>query len=47
MIGLRVRKRSLSMGTKMWGAFKNEAKTFGGRAFFFIMKKFDDKSFTM
>lgn len=47
MIGLRVRKRSLSMGTRMWGAFKNEAKTFGHRSYFFIMRKFEDKQFVL
>jgi hypothetical protein len=45
MIGLRVRKRNLAMGTKMWGAFKNEAKTFGGKSYFLLMKKADQKQF--
>jgi hypothetical protein len=47
MIGLRVKKRSLSMGTRRWGAFKNEAKTFGHRSYFFIMRKFDDKQYVL
>ena len=42
MIGLRVRKRSLYMGSRMWGAFKNEVKVFGHRTWFYIMKKHDD-----
>jgi hypothetical protein len=42
MIGLRVRKRSLFMGSRMWGAFKNEVKVFGHRTWFYILKKHDD-----
>ena len=35
------------MGTRMWGAFKNEVKVFGHGTYFLMFRKFDDTAFTM